>query len=75
MEDDTIDGCSSGNMTKGFEYAMKVGIVSEEDYPYRSKGGHSYPCNKKIVNNPNIKKYKIGGFRQLPYGDCSAIQY
>lgn len=28
MEDDSIDGCKSGNMTKGFEYAKKVGLVS-----------------------------------------------
>ena len=41
-----IDGCKSGNITKGFEYAQKVGLVSQDDYPYRSKGGHSFTCRK-----------------------------
>ena len=65
-EDDLIDGCSAGNITKGFLYAVNVGLVEQDAYPYRSKGGHSYPCRKEVVDDPSIKKYKIGGFRTLP---------
>lgn len=54
---------------------MRVGLVSERDYPYRSKNGKSFPCNKEIIQNEQIKKYKIDGFRMLPEGDCEAIQY
>jgi len=54
---------------------MKVGLVSEKDYPYRSINGKSFACNKSIVLNDKIKKYRIDGFRKLPQGDCEAIQY
>lgn len=54
---------------------MKVGLVEQEQYPYRSKNGHSFPCRKEIVDNPNIKKYKIDGFNSLPKENCEAIQY
>ena len=42
-------------------------------YPYRSKSGHSFPCRKEIIDNPNVVKYKIDGFNILPK-DCAAIQ-
>lgn len=73
-EDEAVDGCQEGNITKGFEYAVKVGIVEQENYPYRSRNGHSFPCRKEIIENPNIKKYKIDGFRILPKDNCQAIQ-
>jgi hypothetical protein len=69
-----VDGCTSGNITKGFEYAMKVGLVEQDLYPYRSKNGHSYPCRQEIIDNPQITKYKIDGFRTLPKENCQAIQ-
>ncbi len=65
-DDDLIDGCTDGNITKGFEYVMRVGLVAQEDYPYRSKTGHSFPCRKDVIDNPKVKKYKIGGYRMLP---------
>ena len=74
MENDLIDGCKDGNITKGFEYAMKVGLVSRKDYPYRSKGGTSFKCRKDIVEDESIKKYKIKGFRALPRDNCEAVQ-
>jgi cathepsin L len=36
-ENDTVNGCNSGNITKGFEYAMRVGLVDQDAYPYRSR--------------------------------------
>lgn len=54
---------------------MKVGLVEQDAYPYRSKNGHSYPCRKEVVEDKNIKKYKIDGFRMLPQGNCVGIQY
>ena len=53
---------------------MRVGLVEQEAYPYRSKTGHSYACRKDIVEDDRVKKYKIEGFRMLPTGSCQAIQ-
>ena len=73
-EDDKINGCADGDMKKGFEYAKKIGLVSAEDYPYQSFSGNSFKCRKDIIENPNITKYKIDSFTELPKGNCSAIQ-
>jgi hypothetical protein len=72
--DEAIDGCTSGNISKGFEYAKRVGLVEQDSYPYRSKNGHSFPCRQEIIDNPAVKKYKIDGFRVLPKDNCQAIQ-
>lgn len=73
-ENDLIDGCKEGNITEGFEYVAKVGLVSQDEYPYRSKGGHSYKCRADVVEKAENKKYKIDGFRILPRENCDAIQ-
>jgi len=28
-QDESIDGCESGNITKGFDYAKRVGLVEQ----------------------------------------------
>ena len=35
--DPKSDGCGGGLMTNAFEYVMKKGICTEEDYPYHAK--------------------------------------
>lgn len=66
------NGCDDGNITKGFEYVQKRGLVSTENYPYRSITGQSYKCDKDAIGN--ARTYKISGFRILPTGNCQAIQ-
>jgi hypothetical protein len=53
---------------------MNVGLVQQEDYPYRSKNGHSFPCRKEIIDDIKIPKFKISGFRTLAKENCQAIQ-
>ena len=50
------------------------GLVSSEDYPYRSFSGKSYKCDKEIIDNPKLTNYKISGFYLLSKGNCTAIQ-
>ncbi len=51
-----------------------VGLVETEQYPYRSITGVSYKCDRDIIDNKDIKKYKISGFKILPTGSCQSIQ-
>lgn len=67
-----LNGCEDGNITKGFEYVRDVGLVSTEEYPYRSITGSSFKCDQKTIEKN--QKYKISGFRKLPPGNCQAIQ-
>lgn len=38
-DDQNANGCNDGNITKGFEYVMNTGLVTTEEYPYRSITG------------------------------------
>lgn len=38
------NGCEDGNISRTFQYVMNVGLVSDEDYHYRSIEGKSYEC-------------------------------
>ena len=72
--DPKVNGCEDGDIKKGFEYVRDHGLVSSENYPYRSISGKSFQCQKSIVDSPDVKKYKISGFQVLPKGNCTAIQ-
>lgn len=49
-----------------------VGLVSTDEYPYRSISGESYKCDKETIDKNT--KYRISGFKMLPPGNCQAIQ-
>ena len=66
------NGCDDGNITKGFEYVRDKGLVSTDEYPYRSITGTSFKCDQEVINR--AKTYKISGFTVLPTGNCQAIQ-
>ena len=72
-DDPNANGCDDGNITKGFQYIQKQGLVSTEEYPYRSIIGNSFKCDQQIISKSK-KSYKISGFRNLPMGNCQAIQ-
>ena len=52
---------------------MRTGLVSTEEYPYRSITGQSFKCDKETISKAK-KVYKISGFKKLPSGNCQAIQ-
>lgn len=45
---DGNNGCNGGIMDDGFEYAMKVGLCSEQNYSYKGENGACHKCPELV---------------------------
>ena len=59
-------GCNGGYPSNAFHYAVTKGLAPLNQAPYQARDGY---CNNHIM-----KRYKVTGYRNIPYGDENAIK-
>lgn len=60
-------GCKGGYPSNGFYYVLTKGLVAESAVPYAAK---DLACRQNL----NTKRYKIRGYKNIPYGDENSIK-
>ena len=65
--DGTNYGCIRGHFAQAYEYAIKKGIMTAEDYPYHGEtvAGCKYNLDKVAL--------RVGGYHAIPHGDNDAV--
>ena len=65
--DPKSNGCGGGLMTNAFEYVMKKGLCTEEDYPYHAK-------DEDCKDDKCTAAIHITGYEEVPAYDGAALK-
>ena len=65
--DPKSNGCGGGLMTNAFEYVMKKGLCTEEDYPYHAK-------DEDCKDDKCTAAIHIKGYEEVPQFDGKALK-
>lgn len=66
-------GCSGATYELAFEFAAKHGVVTEEDFPYRSGRGGKVECS--LTNSTNLPEFLLRGSSAANLGINSENDY